>query len=75
MIDNLPSINIVTIQRRKHKKRRINKKWKKKYGFRYDLYHGEELVERDVKLRIGGTSASHYHGFCNCHFVNTYCTT
>lgn len=42
MIDGIQTVRIVAVQRRKHRKRRINKKWEKKYGLRYDLYHGEE---------------------------------
>ena len=60
MIDDLSIVKIIATQRRKHKKRRINKKWKKKYGFRYDLYHGDKLVERDVKIRVRPTSAYCY---------------
>lgn len=61
MIDGIQTVRIVAVQRRKHRKRRINKKWKKKYGLRYDLYYGEELVEHDVELKVRGTSASRYH--------------
>lgn len=61
MIDGIQTVRIVAVQRRKHRKRRINKKWEKKYGLRYDLYHGEELVERDAELKVRGTSASRYH--------------
>lgn len=80
MIDGIQTVRIVAVQRRKHRKRRINKKWEKKYGLRYDLYHGEELVERDVKLKVRGTSASRYHSvgfnssmdtdFSSCTYAN-----
>ena len=35
MIDGIQTVRIVAVQRRKHRKRRINKKWEKKYGLRY----------------------------------------
>lgn len=80
MIDGIQTVRIVAVQRRKHRKRRINKKREKKYGLRYDLYHGEELVERDVKLKVRGTSASRYHSvgfnssmdtdFSSCTYAN-----
>lgn len=77
MIDGIQTVRIVAVQRRKHRKRRINKKWEKKYGHRYDLYHGEELVERDVELKVRGTSALHYkNNITNMNscmpFMNTY---
>ncbi len=78
MIDGIQTVRIVAVQRRKHRKRRINKKWEKKYGHRYDLYHGEKLVERDVKLKVRWTSALHYkNNITNMNscmpFMNTYC--
>ena len=34
-----------TYQPRKHRKKRINKKWKKRYGYEYDLMpHGQIIM-------------------------------
>lgn len=50
MIDGIQTVRIVAVQRMKHRKRRINKKWEKKYGLRYDLYHGEDKIkQKDFK--------------------------
>ena len=52
---------IKTVQRKTHKKKRINKKWLKKYGWRIDLYKGDKLIKRDVKWEVRGTSATAYY--------------
>lgn len=41
-----------TIQRRKHRKKRINKKWAKRYGFREIEFQDEEVVFFDGKLYV-----------------------
>lgn len=41
-----------TIQRRKHRKKRINKKWAKRYGFREIEFQNEEIVFFDGKLYV-----------------------
>lgn len=35
------------VQRRSHRKRRINKKWRKRYGYKYVLDHGKVLLMGD----------------------------
>lgn len=65
MIKSLDEIGVLAfefrqVQRRTHKKYRINKKWAKKYGFRYDTYHKGELIARDVKLEVRSTTSGCY---------------
>ena len=51
---------IVTVQRRKHKKHRINKKWLKRYGMRTDAYFCDELLARDVTIEVRKTIVKSY---------------
>ena len=51
----------VSVQRRKHRKSRINKKWAKKYGYRYDAYYNGELIQRDVIFKTCSTSSERYY--------------
>jgi hypothetical protein len=58
---NINYLKIVEVQRRKHRKSRINKKWAKKYGYRYDEYFNGELIQRDVELKISSSSSERYY--------------
>lgn len=63
----LETLRYVYVQRRTHKNKRINKKWRKRYGWRIDLYQNDELIAKDVKVEIRGTS-SHQYKLTNHHF-------
>jgi len=56
----IPTLGLYWVQRRTHKKRRINKKWLKRYGYRIDEYLCGKLVARDVKIEKRGTSSEKY---------------
>lgn len=59
-IQDIPILRIVQVQSKTHKKKRINKKWLKRYGYRYEMYLNGKLVNRNVKLDIQSTSSKCY---------------
>lgn len=59
ILSNVIGVEVITIsivQRRKHKKKRINKKWLKRYGNRVEMKRGNKVIDRDAKVIVRGTS-------------------
>lgn len=50
----------VKIQRRKHRKKRINKKWQKRYGF----YIKPSLLKNGEAIMIDGVLHMNYWTYC-----------
>lgn len=61
MINCEPYIEIKQVQRRTHKNKRINKKWLKRYGMRFELWMNGVLIERDANFKIQSTSSEKYY--------------
>lgn len=61
MINYEPYIEIKQVQRRTHKNKRINKKWLKRYGMRFELWINGALIERDANFKIRNTSSEKYY--------------
>lgn len=69
LISKFQPLVIKAVQRKTHKKKRINKKWLKKYGWRIDLYKGDKLIKRDAECMVRGTSATAYYPRKN-YYIN-----
>jgi len=58
--DELSVLEFCVVQRRRHKKRRINKKWLKRFGTQMDVYKNNKLLARDVSWRTSCVSSTEY---------------
>jgi hypothetical protein len=76
ILSNAVGVEVITIsivQRRKHKKKRINKKWLKRYGNRVETKRGNEVINRDTKVMVRGTSChSCIPNYFNLDFVGDF---
>ena len=72
-IENIiPTMRINCVQRRIHKKRRINKKWRKKYGMRWDIIYKDKII-RDVKFELRRTTSTQYYSDKDYLFSTAWC--